>query len=130
MITSNRIFSGGWTTSQMLLMSCSLITSSPSSSTILIANPSNNVEVGIFWWEGEGKAITAVIVTHCAAKLPILRAMAGRSPHHDEERSYSVDPHVPTLWMEDKTSSLRIRVIIWTLASDTIRNDGGHLISP
>ena len=100
MITSNRIFSGGWTTSQMLLMSCSLITSSPSSSTVLIANPSNNVEVGIFWWEGEGKAITAVIVTHCAAKLPILRAMAGRSPHHDEERSY-------TLLMEDTISSLK-----------------------
>ena len=33
-------------------------------------------------YEREGGAIIGVVVTHCAAKLPILRAMAGRSPHH------------------------------------------------
>ena len=33
-------------------------------------------------YERGGGAIIGVVVTHCAAKLPILRAMAGRSPHH------------------------------------------------
>ena len=55
-------------------------------------------EVHLLAYERGGGAIIGVVVTHCAAKLPILRAMAGRSPHHAMRGKNLEDESSEVMW--------------------------------